>query len=229
MAPDATFIILIDTATDICSIAISANDKVLDFQVDKSGERRHASLLPGMIETTLQKVSLSLQDISAVAYSKGPGSYTGLRVGLSTAKALGMACNLPLIGISTLLGLSYSVSNPAANSLIIAMIDAGRDEVYHAIYNDLNEELVPASPLILTQDSFCNKYREYSKLYLTGDGAVKAERILLAEDRLVYVNGKSFAQNLVEPAFKMYKEGNFENLAYSVPEYLKYPQYKKSI
>ncbi|MEP7267432.1 MAG: tRNA (adenosine(37)-N6)-threonylcarbamoyltransferase complex dimerization subunit type 1 TsaB, partial [Saprospiraceae bacterium] len=77
MAPDTAFIILIDTATDICSVAISANDKVLDFQVDKSGERRHASLLPGMIETTLQKVSLSLQDISAVAYSKGPGSYTG--------------------------------------------------------------------------------------------------------------------------------------------------------
>jgi tRNA threonylcarbamoyladenosine biosynthesis protein TsaB len=161
----------------------------------------------------------------------GPGSYTGLRVGLSTAKGLCVALNKPLIGISTLEALSYSITPGVvpAFTRIAAMVDAGRNEVYHGIYDKDHQLVSGISPLILKEDSLMYLLDLGHNVVVVGDGASKAKDILSPHSQLHYGQEDMVASLLRIPAFKKLVEGNFENIAYSVPYYIKAPQYNKYV
>lgn len=221
-------ILHIDTSTDICSVALSLNSMLISSCADESKERRHAALLPGMLKDLLHKSSKTLQQVSAIAYSQGPGSYTGLRVGLSSAKAICMALELPLIAVSTLHALAHSVLKTIDYDFIISMIDAGRNEVYHAVYDNQYELVSAPQPLILKENSFEEHGANGKKIILVGDGSIKAKVILKASDSVFYGGEKMLAQHMIVPATNKFLTYAFEDLAYSVPFYLKSPQYKKS-
>ena len=134
-------------------MALGQGTQLISEEIDRAGGRRHAALLPSMIDPVLNRAGIELKQIDAVAYSKGPGSYTGLRVGLSTAKGICLALQKPLIGVSTLLALCHSIEHVDPSAWILGMIDAGRDEVYYAGYDALFQEVITAQPLILTRNS----------------------------------------------------------------------------
>lgn len=225
----APYLLCIETSTDVCSVALSRGATLLAEEIDRAGGRRHAALLPSMIEPVLNRASLVLHQIDAVVFSKGPGSYTGLRVGLSTAKGICLALQKPLIGIPTLLALSYAVESIEPSACILTMIDAGRDEVYYAAYDTLSREILPAQPLILTRDS-CQAWLETdTPIYIVGDGAVKAQKILAPHPQMYFGSPEVLASYLSKPGLERFINKNFENLAYAVPDYLKAPLYKKSM
>ncbi len=197
-------------------------------QIDRSGVRRHAALLPLMIDTVIKSVGVGLTQIDAVSYSKGPGSYTGLRVGLSTAKGLCLALNKPLIGISTLLALSYAIEHLKDGDHCITMIDAGRQEVYHGVYNHNHLLMSGESPFIINQENWDHHFGQFnSSIYLCGDGINKVKDLRIHNQNTVFVTEEVLARYMVKPALKKFLTLDFENLAYAVPEYLKAPSYKK--
>lgn len=222
-------ILHIDTSTDICSVALSEQGTLINSISDETMERKHAALLPLLVEDVLKKSKLALQQISAVAYSQGPGSYTGLRVGLSSAKAICLAAEIPLIAVSTLSALAHSVLEPTLYDFIVAMIDAGRNEVYHAIYDPNYVEVQSPAPLLMEVSSLDAYLENRNKIILVGDGSIKAKSILRASESIQYGAQKMLAQYMIVPATNKFLASDFENLAYSVPFYLKSPAYKKSI
>ena len=225
------YIISIDTGTDLCSVAISHGIKVLWEEVDRVGDRRHAALLPIMIDKVLKQADIKLEKIDAICSSMGPGSYTGLRVGLSTAKGLCMALDKPLIGVSTLEALTYglSIAPLMESSQVISMIHAGRSEVYHAVYDYNHSIISDICPLILNINSFIDRLAEGKELYLVGNGINIARTILAPHEKMHFGTSEMIASYLCFPALKKYLQGNFENIAFSVPEYIKAPIYKKYV
>lgn len=218
----------IETSTDVCSVAISRGESVIGHGIEREG-KRHAALLPLMIETAREKSGVRLQDLDAVCYSKGPGSYTGLRVGLSTAKGLCFALNKPLIGVSTLLAMSYAVEDPVQGSLLIPMIDARRDEVYLEIYTVDRKVVEPAKPVILDKDSFSEYFSNGISIYCCGNGALKVDRLVKNNEFLLFGGFEMDAALMVKPAINCFLKTELENIAYAVPEYLKAPAYKKAM
>jgi len=218
----------IETSTDVCSVAFSQGYAIIGHALEKEG-RRHAALLPLMIEEARMASGIGISELDAVCYSQGPGSYTGLRVGLSTAKGICYALNKPLIAVPTLLALTYSIEAPEQGCILIPMIDARRDEVYVEVYNSHREVLEVSAPLILREDSF-NQYLEAGyQLYLCGNGAIKARDLIKSSELLHFAAYEIDAKYMVEPGVNCFLNKVFENLAYAVPEYLKAPAYKKAM
>ncbi|MDZ4708563.1 MAG: tRNA (adenosine(37)-N6)-threonylcarbamoyltransferase complex dimerization subunit type 1 TsaB [Saprospiraceae bacterium] len=218
----------IETSTDVCSVAFSQGYAIIGHALEREG-RRHAALLPLMIEEARMASGVGISDLDAVCYSQGPGSYTGLRVGLSTAKGLCYALNKPLIAVPTLLALTYGIEYPERGSILVPMIDARRDEVYLEIYNAEREVLEASSPMILQEESF-NKYLEAGyRLYLCGNGARKARDLIKSNEFLHFDAYEIDAKYMVKPGINCFLNKVFENLAYAVPEYLKAPAYKKAM
>lgn len=227
MTPDA-LLLHIETSTDVCSIAISRGDQLLSNEQERQG-KRHAQLLPLMIESARQRASVGLKDLDAICYSKGPGSYTGLRVGLSTAKGLCFGLAKPLIAVPTLLAMAQSGGEPGPSSVFIPMIDARRDEVYMAIYGKGWLLIGGPEPLILSPECLSNWLDQGYSIHLCGDGSVKAREILNSHERLQFGAAEADARHMVRPGLNLFNSGQFENLAYAVPEYLKAPNYKKTL
>ncbi len=223
------FILSIDTSTAVCSVAIAQGKHLIAEEVDDSGDRKHAALLPMLMESARIKAGIPIEAIEAICCSQGPGSYTGLRVGLSTAKGMCMALKRPLIGVSTLVGIAHAMITTSPNTYIVAMIDAGRDEVFHAVFDSQYRQIEPASPLILKSDSLVKWLDKSDTIYIVGDGVQKAKNILKEHSSITFGSNRVLASYFVIPAFNKFIEGKFENLAYSVPEYLKAPNYTKSI
>ncbi|MEP7320570.1 MAG: tRNA (adenosine(37)-N6)-threonylcarbamoyltransferase complex dimerization subunit type 1 TsaB [Saprospiraceae bacterium] len=221
-------ILSIDTSTDLCSVSFSRGPEIVDEEIYRKEDRRHAALLPLMIETVRVRAGLKLSEIAAICCSMGPGSYTGLRVGLSTAKGLCLALDKPLIGVSTLEALSYSVDGENDPLIrIVPLIDAGRDEVYHGVFDCNHIPVITSGPLIVREDSFTSLLSNGQRLILVGDGVSKTKAIHRPHPNLLFGRDEMVASLLSIPAFKKLIEGNFENVAYSVPEYIKAPVYKK--
>lgn len=221
----------IDTSTDLCSVAVSNGIEIVGEKIDRSGERRHAALLPWMVEETLTEAGIHLKQIVAISCSMGPGSYTGLRVGLSTAKGLCMGLQKPLIGISTLECLTYAwaMDSMPVKSLMVSVLDAGRNEVYCAVYDKDHKIFSVPAPMIIASDSFHYLLDQGYDLYLAGDGIGKSREIISQHPGMHYGNDEMLARYLHIPSLRKFIEGNFENLAYCVPEYIKSPVYKKYI
>ena len=216
-------ILNIETSTEVCSVALTSDGMVLEHREDYEG-RNHALLLSGFIEEMMQYATPRGVKIDAVAVSIGPGSYTGLRIGLSEAKGLCFGLDVPLIGIDTLkiLVVATMFGNYIdENSYYVPMIDARRMEVFAGVYDSALQEVMPARPVILTPDSFSEYLGKGRKLVFVGNGAEKAANLIKHPD-VVYIPGvKPAAVDMLALSEMAFRKGDFIDIAYSTPNYLK--------
>ena len=216
-------ILNIETSTEVCSVALTSDGMVLEHREDYEG-RNHALLLSGFIEEMMQYATPRGIKIDAVAVSIGPGSYTGLRIGLSEAKGLCFGLDVPLIGIDTLkiLVVATMFGNYIdENSYYVPMIDARRMEVFAGVYDSALQEVMPARPVILTPDSFSEYLGQGRKLVFVGNGAEKADNLIKHPD-VVYIPGvKPAAVDMLALSEMAFRKGDFIDIAYSTPNYLK--------
>jgi tRNA threonylcarbamoyladenosine biosynthesis protein TsaB len=216
-------ILNIETSTDVCSVALTSEGTILVHFEEFNG-RNHATLLSGFIKGCLDHLRRHEMTLDAVAVSIGPGSYTGLRIGLSEAKGLAYALGVPLIGVDTLkimaVSVMFSQELDDDNVMFAPMIDARRMEVYTAVYDLALNELVAPTPLILEADSY-EKWLSQGKVMFFGNGSDKARDRITHENAKFIADVKTLAVDMLALSDKAYREGNFLDLAYSVPTYLK--------
>lgn len=221
-------ILNIETATPVCSVAIGENGKILAEKMLK-GRQTHAAKLTLLIQECLTEVGISLNDLDAVAVSIGPGSYTGLRIGLSTAKGLCYTLDKPLITIKTLAALANvtKMNFFDENAVYCPMIDARRMEVYTAIYANNGQELIKTQPLIVENDDFFEPYfKNNQTVIFSGDGAAKCQTVI-TNANAIFVKQENSAVGMLTLAEAKYAKGEFADVAYSSPFYLKSPNITK--
>ena len=219
-------IILIETSTSLCTTALVRDGKIVCTRESKEA-RSQAAMTAPFVKEMLEEAGIGVSDCDAVCVSAGPGSYTGLRVGVSTAKGLCFASGIPLISVNTLEILVHQAISeglvPEGCKHIIPMIDARRMEVYAAVFSrDEAGRFVQSgeiSPVVVDAASF-KKEKEEGKVLFIGDGAGKCEP-LLAGDNCVFVQTNPRAEAMLVPALKAFKEKRFESTAYFEPFYLK--------
>lgn len=217
-----SYFLNIETATTVCSVSISEDQRVL-FCKEVNEGYTHAENLHLFIEQGLKDTGLKAAQLNAIAVSKGPGSYTGLRIGVSAAKGLAYALNIPLISVDTLQIMSYSASliYHTPSTVYCPMIDARRMEVYTALYNHDAHPLTTTEALIIDEISI-EKFSIYPDICFFGDGMEKCRSLLstLANAHFLEKNVPSanFMPSLVDKKFRI---NAFENLAYFEPFYLK--------
>jgi len=215
-------ILHIETSTNVCSAAVSDNGMVLEHFEDYKGQN-HAALLSGYIKQCLDYLKEHELKLEAIAVSIGPGSYTGLRIGLSEAKGLAYALDIPLIGIDTLKIMATSVMfnhDIDPDALFVPMIDARRMEVYTSVLDlGLNEKMKP-SPLILDENSYA-QWLDNGPVVFFGNGSDKAREVIKHPNARFIANIHPLASDMLALAEMAYRRGEFLDLAYSVPAYLK--------
>lgn len=212
-----TYILNLETATKNCSVSISLDGKTILCKEIAEVGYSHAERLHVFIEECLQESKINVNDLSAVAVSQGPGSYTGLRIGVSAAKGLCFALNLPLISVDTLQVLASQLS--ITEGVIIPMIDARRMEVYSAIYTSKFENMREVQAEILTENSFEGISET---IHFVGDCAEKAKTVLtnanfIFHEEIIYPS----ANEMSELSFQKFQQSKFEDVAYFEPYYLK--------
>ncbi len=216
--------ILIETSTDACSVALAEGDKVISYDYVQEF-KAHARLLIPMIEKILKEASLSFGDCSAVAVSEGPGSYTGLRVGVSSAKGICYGAGIPLLSVPTLdilaqMGLEKVTSE---NAVIVPMLDARRMEVYTAVYNCNGQKISDVRAEILDENSFGDLFDNYDQVIFIGDGAEKFESCLdkVKKGKSIIIGCRPDARYMAKAAMAAYNKKEFKDIAYFEPFYLK--------
>lgn len=214
------YILQIDTATEICSVSISLNGKTIG-KIEATEPNVHASNLTIYIAELLKDLKLDYNALSAVCVSKGPGSYTGLRIGVSTAKGLCYALGIPLLAINTLemMYCGYSI-NKTENTLYIPMLDARRMEVYLEIFDSKGNLILPTEARIIDTNSF-DTFSDHN-IVLFGSGATKLKQMFEEQNNITidstFIHSSSSMSNL---AYEKYNSKNFEDLIYFEPFYLK--------
>lgn len=216
------YILHIDTSTKVCSIALSSNGELIDYTSYVGDGFVHSELLTSFIENTLHKNHLTPKDLSAISVASGPGSYTGLRIGVSSAKGLCYALNIPLIAINSLFSIASWVkqNEPDFKGNFCAMIDARRMEVFSAIYSNDLQLLKPISADILDENSY-SEFISKENLLLAGDGTEKTKSIWENRDNILFSAYLSDARGQINEAYKRFLEKRFEDVAYFEPYYLK--------
>lgn len=217
-------ILSIETSTDVCSVALTSEGQVLDHSENYEGQT-HATFLSQYVQQALQYARTREVSIDAIAVSIGPGSYTGLRIGLSEAKGLAFGLSVPLIGVNTLQQLAVSAMFnhfiDEERLLYVPMIDARRMEVYTAAYTPALEALVEPQAMILDENSFKNLLDEGYTLVAIGNGSDKAREVLKHEHMRFIAGVKPVALEMMALAEKAFREHQFIDVAYSTPLYLK--------
>ena len=211
-------ILLIETSASTLSVALAKDGEVVAERVCRE-PRQQASLTAPLVKEVLDSCSLKIQDCDAVAVSSGPGSYTGLRVGVSTAKGLCFGASLPLIAVGTLDILVSAVSGCTDAAFVVPMIDARRMEVYTAVYNASGERVTPVEARIVDAASY-DEYLSRDKVLFVGDGAVKCKEVI-THPNAVFMASEPLASNMASLAEASFCDSRFENLAYFEPFYLK--------
>jgi tRNA threonylcarbamoyladenosine biosynthesis protein TsaB len=208
-------ILCIETATRNCSVALAIDGKVVAVQEESSERYIHAEKLHPFISTVLEKAQLQTADLDAVCVSNGPGSYTGLRIGVSSAKGLCFGLNLPLISLNTTMVIADSVQETP--DIIISVIDARREEVYAQVFDGNKQALTEIKAIELKPDSF----EEYAgkNVFVVGDAATKTADLIDLDVHVI----ESFpsAANMAEAANRKMKQQDFVDVAYHEPFYLK--------
>jgi tRNA threonylcarbamoyladenosine biosynthesis protein TsaB len=214
-------ILQIETATQVCSAALSENGKTIAVK-ELQANNIHAGSLTLFIQEVMTSTGYSYSDLDAVAVSKGPGSYTGLRIGVSTAKGLCFALDKPLIAIGTLgmMAKGFLKANPSSDGLICPMIDARRMEVFTALFDSSLTAVENVSAKIINEESFLDKLTQ-SQITFIGDGAEKCKEAISHPNALFSTVNFNSAANMSALSFETFLEGNFEDLAYFEPFYLK--------
>lgn len=211
----------IETSTSVCSVSLSENNQLLFSKADYEG-MNHAALLSIFIQEALELLKKENKKPDAVAVSAGPGSYTGLRIGVSTAKGLCYGFGIPLIGINTLELMAFSAINQIfdKNALYCAMIDARRLEVY-SVFVDVNGKVVRDVAADIINENSYHHLLEKQTVYLFGNGAEKCKPLLSHPNARFIENIHPLAENMVTFAEKAFIEQNFVDVAYFEPFYLK--------
>lgn len=217
-----SIILNIETSTDVCSTALTRDGVVLEHhECYEAGS--HAAKLAPMVESIMKYVNSRSLKLDAVAVSIGPGSYTGLRIGLSTAKGICCGIGVPLIAINTLelLAVGTMFNHFFEEDVAFApMIDARRMEVYTAVYSPALETLLTPTPLILASDSYA-EYLERGKVVFSGNGTAKAQKVISHKNALFVDGIKPVAIDMMALSERAVRQGNFTDIAYSTPLYLK--------
>ncbi|MCV9928515.1 tRNA (adenosine(37)-N6)-threonylcarbamoyltransferase complex dimerization subunit type 1 TsaB [Flavobacterium sp. LS1R49] len=211
------YILNIETATKNCSVALAKGGKIILCKEISEEGYSHAERLHVFIEECVKEAGVSFQDLSAIAVSQGPGSYTGLRIGVSAAKGLCFALSIPLIAIDTLQTLAAQAN--VADGLIVPMLDARRMEVYSAVFNSKLEKQRAILAEIIIEDSFA-EYDE--KLYFIGDCAEKCKSVL-TRSNFIFLEDIKYpsAKEMGSISFEKFKINDTVNVAYFEPYYLK--------
>ncbi len=217
-------LLLIETATRVCSVALSVDGKVIAIK-ESDVKNSHASLVTPFSEQVINEAGLTFDNIDAFVVSKGPGSYTGLRIGVSSAKGFAYATGSKLIAVNTLqsmaAGMAEKIDGNAEDMLFCPMIDARRMEVYAAVYNAAGKEIKPTEAVIVDENSFA-LLLENNRVVFAGDGMEKCKPLLSQNKNALFQDDFSpSAAYMVPIAEKLYKDGNFEDVAYFEPFYLK--------
>lgn len=211
-------ILCLETATTQCSVALSVDGIITAVREDNNLSYSHAELLHVFIEEVLTQAGVGLNELDAIAVSKGPGSYTGLRIGVSAAKGLCFSLDIPLIAVPTLYSLAQQVpSNP---SFIIPLLDARRMEVYSAVFNGDGVQIRETKAEIIDGSTF-DHYLEKGEVVFIGNGVEKFKTLCTHPNALFLLDNLPSAQQMGPFVELKFKEGSFENVAYFEPYYLK--------
>lgn len=213
-----SYILNIETATTNCSVSLSKEGEILVLKEDYNSNFSHAESLHLFIDAVFNVANIKPLDVDAIAVSKGPGSYTGLRIGVSAAKGLCFSLDKPLISIDTLEALSHQVH--IDSGCIVPMLDARRMEVYAAVYDKDHKQVRAIEAQILDADSF-KEFLEIGKVYFIGTGVEKTKEIITHPNAIFIQNKLPSANEMGKLAFNKYKIGDIENVAYFEPFYLK--------
>lgn len=203
----------------MCAVALYDDDQLLGAS-RISTDRAHSKSLASMVKSTIDSCNVNKADLSAVAISQGPGSYTGLRIGTSFAKGVCFSLNIPLIGIDTLDGMIETLPAKDPEALFCPMIDARRMEVYCKVTDSDGGLVTELQPKIIDETSFQELLNE-NKLFLFGDGALKCEPVIKHKNIFYRKDFEMSAKGVGSLAFRKFAKNEFEDLAYFEPFYLK--------
>jgi tRNA threonylcarbamoyladenosine biosynthesis protein TsaB len=220
-------ILLIETSTEICSVALTTNGLLTDLIESKEGQN-HARLVTVFAEELLNRHQLKAEELVAVAVSKGPGSYTGLRIGVSTAKGICFACHIPLIAIGTLEAMTHHVVQNLHDypipqgkpTLFCPMMDARRMEVFSMLYDSKGEVVKPIEAVIVDELFLAQELKDHCIVFF-GNGSEKCREVIKSPHALFLNDVEASAKYLSNLAWQLYNKKQFEDVAYFEPFYLK--------
>jgi tRNA threonylcarbamoyladenosine biosynthesis protein TsaB len=216
-------IICLETATPLCSVALCDDNGVIALK-ESNESKSHAAMITVYIDEILKDHNMKVSDLEAVAVSKGPGSYTGLRIGVSVAKGLAFGAEIPLIGVETTFsmynGIKMKGNGDDIDTLYCPMLDARRMEVYYAVYDNTGKKIKDISADIITENTF-KSFSESKKIIFFGDGALKCKEIIGRENAVFDGEYTISAAHMFKPALEALKAKRFEDVAYFEPFYLK--------
>ncbi len=214
-------IILIETSTALCSTALAEDGRIIAYRENAS--REHAAMTAPFVKEMLDEHGITVKDCNAVCVSMGPGSYTGLRVGVSTAKGLCFGAGIPLLATGSLDTLVWQAIDgglvPEDCKYIVPMIDARRMEVYTSVFTPDGRQIRDTEPKIIGADSFAQELEE-GKVLFVGDGAGKCADVIKSPNAL-FVQCNPKASSMLTPSMREYNEKRFKDIAYFEPFYLK--------
>ena len=212
------YILNIETSTKNCSVSVSKNGKLIALKELCEANFSHAEKLTPFITETIKESKINLNDLSAIAIGKGPGSFTGLRIGVSSAKGLCFGLDVPLISVPTLEILANATK--IDNGFIIPLLDARRQEVYTAVFNEKYQFVKETFNHILDENSF-SEYLKENKVVFLGDGATKTKEIIGNKNAIFLNDFHPSAKEMMTLAYKKFLNNDFEDVAYFEPFYLK--------
>lgn len=217
-------ILHIETSTHVCSVALSENNSCIFSKSNNEG-MNHAAMLSSFIQEALVLLKSMHKKLTAIAVSSGPGSYTGLRIGVSTAKGICYGLNIPLISISTLETMTIAAMQQpdiiTDNSCFIPMIDARRMEVYDAVFDEKINLIRPVTADIITEENAFSEFLQNKRVYFFGNGSAKCKTLIHSVNAFFLDDIHPLAENMIQPALQKFKESKFEDIAYFEPFYLK--------
>ena len=211
-------ILCLETSTTNCSVAIAVDGEIIALQEDNNNKYSHAEKLHSFIDQVLAESGTLKSSLEAIAVSKGPGSYTGLRIGVSAAKGLCFAIDVPLIAIPTLEALAHQAVTE--NGCIIPMLDARRLEVYAAVFSSDNNQIRETKAEVLDENSY-GDYLKTTKVCFIGDGVEKFKALCKHKNAIFMDNKLPSAKQMGMLAELKYQKNDFEDVAYFEPYYLK--------
>jgi len=214
-----SLIVNIESSTKNCSVSLAEDGKLLVLKEVNDGNYSHGEQLHLFIKEVLEVAGKNIKNLDAIAVSQGPGSYTGLRIGVSTAKGLCFSLDIPLISISTLSSLANSIS-VEKNAFIIPLLDARRMEVYSIVLDHNYNQIRKVKAEVINEDSF-SEFLCKSKVYCLGDGAEKCKSVINNANAIFYDGYYPSAKQMVKLSYEKYKKNDIEDVAYFEPFYLK--------
>jgi len=213
-------ILNLETSSTNCSVCLTKDGVILAMKELNSENYSHAEKLHVFIEEVMKEAALKMQDLEAIAVSKGPGSYTGLRIGVSAAKGLCYALGVPLVSVSTLKSMASQLKSVDEDALIIPVLDARRMEVYSAVFDNYLNQVRETKSEIIDEQSF-EEYIGSTSVHFLGSGAEKIKGIFNSDNLTFHLDVVPSAKEMAVISFDKFKNKDFEDVAYFEPYYLK--------